>query len=104
MLETSNDLLLIASSIAILVFTGFLCYLVFSLTKLIQESKKTVEDVNKKLEKIDPLVDDLTKTVGSLTGTIQNINDNILKPVASISTVFKKFRNIVGAFRGEEKS
>lgn len=103
MLETSNDILLIASSIAILAFTGFLCHLVFNLTKIVQESKKTVEDVNKKLSTIDPLVSDLTTTVNSLTSTIQDINNNLLKPIASISQVFKKFRNIVGALRGEKE-
>lgn len=102
MLETSNDILLIASSIAILAFTGFLCYLVFSLTKLIQESKKTVEDVNKKLEEINPMVIDLTTTVNGLTTTIQDINNNLLKPIASVSQVFKKVRNIIGIFKGKE--
>ncbi|MDD3887795.1 MAG: DUF948 domain-containing protein [Patescibacteria group bacterium] len=101
MLETSNDILLIASSIAILAFTGFLCHLVFNLTKIVQESKKTVEDVNRKLNEIDPMVKDLTTTVNGLTTTIQDINNNLLKPIASLSQVFKKVRSIVGAFKGE---
>ncbi len=101
MLETSNDVLLIASSIAILTFTGFLCHLVFNVTKIVQESKKTVEDVNKKLNEIDPMVRDLTTTVNGLTTTIQDINNNILKPIASISQVFKKVKNIMGAFKKE---
>ena len=98
MLNTSTDVLLIVIAICVAFFTGFLCYFIYNLTQTVKQGTKTVEDVNKKLEKIDPLVDDLTETVGSLTGTIQNINNNVLKPVASLSTVFKKIKNITGIF------
>ena len=66
MLETSSDLLIIVGAFCLLVFTGFLCYLIYSLTKIVQESKKTVEDVNKKMEKLNPVIDNTTMTISSL--------------------------------------
>lgn len=98
MLSSSTDLLFIALAICVMAFTGFVCYFIYSLTQTVKESTKTVKDVNKKLEKIDPMIDDLCATVNSVTGTVRNINNNILKPIASISQVFKKFRNIVSVF------
>lgn len=103
MLETSKDLLFIAISVAVLALSGYLCYLIYSLTKLTQESKKTVEDVNKKLEKVNPVIDSTTETVKSLTETIQAINDGILKPIASLSELVKKIRTIQSVFSNKEK-
>jgi uncharacterized protein YoxC len=98
MLETSKDILYIAISVAVLAVSGYLSYLLYSVTKLIQESKKTVEDVNKKLEKVNPVLDSATNTVKSLSETIQAINDGILKPIASISEVIKKVKTIQNIF------
>lgn len=102
MLETSKDLLLVALAISVLALTGYLCYLIYSLAKLIQETKKTVEDVNKKLDKVNPTLDATIKTVNSLLETLKIINDNLLKPVASLSQVIKKIKNIVSILRGEK--
>ncbi len=103
MLEKSTDLLYIALAICALGFTAFLCYLLLALTKVVQESKKTVEDINKKLEKINPIVDTSTTTITSLMETVQTINDNILKPVASLSKMFKGWRQAASIFRGKDK-
>lgn len=102
MLQESSDILYIAISIAVLTVSGFFSYLLYSLSKLTQESKKTVEDVNKKLDKINPVVDSATKTAESLTETIQTINNGVLKPIASLSDLIKKFRTISKIFKGEE--
>ena len=98
MLETSKDILFIAISIAVLAISGYFSYLLYSLTKLTQESKKTVEDVNKKLEKVNPVLDSATNTIKSLSETIQAINDGILKPIASLSEVIKKVRTVQNIF------
>ncbi len=103
MLSTSTDLLFIALSICVVAFTAFVCYLIYNLTQTVKESTKTMQDVNKKLEKVDPMVDDLTETVGSVTETVRDINKNILKPIASISQIFKKFKNITSVFSEKEK-
>lgn len=102
MLETSKDILFIAISIAVLAVSGYLSYLLYSVTKLTQESKKTVEDVNKKLEKVNPVIDSAAETIQSLTETIQAINDGILKPIASISEIIKKVRTVQNIFSKEK--
>lgn len=102
MLNTSTDLLLIAIAISVLGLSGYLSYLIYSLAKVVQESKKTVEDVNKKLEKVDPLVDSSTETISSLMETLQTINNNILKPVASVSGVIKNLRSAVAVFKDKK--
>jgi len=102
MLETSKDLLLVALAISVLALTGYLCYLLYSLSKLVQETKKTVEDVNKKLDKINPTLDSATQTINSLLETLQTINNSLLKPIASISQVFKKIKNVAAILRGKK--
>lgn len=98
MLETSQDILFIAIAVAVLTLSGYLCYLIYSLTKLTQESKKTVEDVNKKLEEVNPVLDSASNTVKSLTETIQAINNGILKPIVSITEIVKKVGIIKNIF------
>lgn len=98
MLETSKDILYIGIAIAVLAVSGYLSYLLYSLAKLVQESKKTVEDVNKKLDTVNPVVDSATDTVKSLVETIQAINEGILKPIASLSEIIKKVRTIQNIF------
>lgn len=98
MLETSKDLLFIALAISCLTLTGYLCYLIYSVTKLAQESKKTIEDVNKKLEKVNPVLDSTTGTINSLMETLKTINNGILKPIASISEIIKKVKVIKNIF------
>jgi len=102
MLNTSTDLLLIAIAISVLGLTGYLSYLIYSLAKVVQESKKTVEDVNKKLGKIDPIVESSAETISSLMETLKSINDNLLKPVASFSKLFKNVRQAVEVFTAKK--
>ncbi len=98
MFNTSTDLLLIAIAISVLSLSGYLSYLIYSLAKVVQESKKTVEDVNKKLEKIDPIIDSSAETVTSLMETLRTINNNVLKPVASFSKIFNNVKQAISVF------
>lgn len=68
-----------------------------------KETTKTLENFNRKLEKIDPLLDEATGTVANLLGTVNEIDRNVLKPIASLSQVFKKFRNIFGIFNSNDE-
>ena len=103
MFDTSIDLLWGGLALAIVVLAGFLSYLLYSVTKVVQESRKTVEDVNKKLAKIDPIVDSTSTTVSSLMQTIDGINNGILKPIESFSQVFKGIRSAAKVFTSKEK-
>ena len=103
MLELGRTALFFALSISILAMSGYFCYLLFNWAKMTKETTKTLENVNKKLEKIDPLLDEATRTVTSLLGTVKEIDRNFLKPIASLSQVVKKFRNIFGIFNSEEE-
>jgi uncharacterized protein YoxC len=102
MLETSKDLLWVALAISALALTAYLCYLLYSLAKIVQEAKKTVEDVNKKLDKVNPTLDSATETINSLLETLQTINNSILKPIASVSAIFKKIKNVASILRGKK--
>ena len=103
MINTSMDLMLVSIAIAVLGLSGFFCYLIYSLTKVVQESRKTVEDVNKKLEKIDPVVDSTSTTISSLLETVDTINNGVLKPVASFSKIIKNFRAAANIFTKKDK-
>lgn len=103
MLETSRDILLVALALSALGLTGYLCYLIYSLAKLIQEAKKTVEDINKKLDKVNPVLDSATMTVNSLLETIEAINENLLKPVVNFSSLVKRIRNAIAIFKKSKK-
>lgn len=98
MIDNSTDLLLGAIAISVVGVSAFSCYLIYALTKTVQEAKKTVEDVNKKLEKVDPIVDSTSTTISSLMQTIDSINNGILKPVASFSQVIKNVRSATKIF------
>jgi len=99
MLNTSSDLLLIVLAICSLALAGFVCHLVYHLTLLIKESQKTVTDINKKLEKIDPVLNSTVETVTALTQTIKTLNENLLRPIASFTEIFKSLKNIAGIFK-----
>ncbi|MBU1118431.1 DUF948 domain-containing protein [Patescibacteria group bacterium] len=89
MLQTSSDVLYLCGSLALLAFTGFLCYFIYALTKTVQESQKTLEDVNGKLKRVDPVVDETVTTLTDINKSVQTINENVLKPIASLAGVVK---------------
>lgn len=95
---TSTDFILIAGGVAILALSGFLCHLIFNLTQVIKEGRKTVVDVNAKLEKVNPVIDETSKTMVDLNESIQAINSGILKPLASFAQVFKGLKQAAGVF------
>ena len=98
MFETSLDLLYGAIAIGVLLFAGFLSYVLFRTGKIIEESQKSVETVNKNLSKLETVVDDVIPTIREVNMTVRDINSNIVKPVTSIGQIFRKFRSIAGIF------
>lgn len=104
MLELGRTVLFFALSIGILAMSGYFCYLLFNWAKMTKETTKTLENFNRKLEKIDPLLDEATGTVTNLLGTVNEIDRNFLKPIASLSQIVKKVRNIFSIFNpGDEE-
>lgn len=95
----ANDFILYAGGVAILILTGFISYLLYAMTKVVQSANVTVDDVNNKLKKVDPVVDETTKTLTELNESVQTINENVLKPVASIASLFKGFSQIANSFK-----
>lgn len=101
MLSTSTDLLLVILALCAVALTIFTCVLIYRLSKVVVETGKTVTDVNKKLETIDPTVTQANETVTSLMETVDDINVNLLKPVASVGKVVGRAKRIINIFKGE---
>lgn len=95
----AGDFILYAGGVAILVLAGFISYLIYAMTKVVQSTNVTVDDINKKLEKVDPVFDETTKTLTDLNQSVQSINENMLKPIASIASVFKGVRQAMASFK-----
>lgn len=102
MFETSLDLLYIAIALGVILFAIFLSFVLYRSAKLIEETERTVKDVNKKLEKIDRVIDDTIPTITEVNETVRHINSNIIKPVSSIGSVFKKIASFTNAFKGDK--
>lgn len=94
-----TNFILYAGGASVIILTSFLCYLIYSIAKLVSEGNKTVADVNKKLEKIDPVFDETTKTLVDLNESIQAINNGILKPIASVASVFRGVKQAISTFQ-----
>lgn len=95
----SLDFLLIALGVCALVLTGYICYALLNLSRVLREFKKSLGDINKKLDKINPVVESFGSTTISLMETIQAINNNLLKPVASFSKVIKHIKTAWTVFK-----
>ncbi len=95
MLESSLDLLWIALALSALLLCGFLVHLIFNLTKVIRESRKTVHNVNKKLHSLDDAVEETGETMTEFNRTIQLLNTNILQPLTKVTSLVKGINKIV---------
>lgn len=94
-----SEFILYAGGAGILILTGFISYLLYAMTRVVQSSNVTIDDINKKLEKVDPIVDETTKTITELNQSAQAINENMLKPIASFASMFKGFQQVVSSFK-----
>ena len=65
--------------------------------------KFTIEEKNSGKHRyrieVDPIVDETTKTIAELNQSAQAINENMLKPIASIASMFKGFQQVVSSFK-----
>lgn len=74
MLENSKDLLYIVSSLAILWFTVFLCWLLYQAARVLKNANDIIESVSQKLELIVEAVHFIRDKVEKLSGTMGLMN------------------------------
>lgn len=89
--ELFQNLLLLASSIAIIGVSWQLMRLLSKTTETMDEFRQTNQKVNKMVDKIENDYVYISNTVKSLSYTIDRINEEIITPVRSISGIFKTF-------------
>ncbi|MDZ7798521.1 MAG: hypothetical protein U5L76_02790 [Patescibacteria group bacterium] len=84
MIDTSKDVLLLVSSLAIAAFTFFLCWALYLLIKMLRVGNEAVQKIKEKVESIGETIETvkekLTKTSGSVK-TIANAVSGIIKYV-----------------------
>lgn len=87
MLETSRDLLFIVISFCVLVFTGFLVWVLYYLAMILKQTNEVVADVRRKLEAIDEI--------------LYAIKEKITLSAATISAVARGVTEILNYFKGK---
>lgn len=74
MLENSKDLLYIVSSLAILWFTVFLCWLLYQAARVLKNANDIIENVSEKLELIVDAIDFIKNKVEKLSSSMGLMN------------------------------
>lgn len=74
MLENSKDLLYIVSSLAILWFTVFLCWLLYQAARVLKNANDIIESVSEKLELLVDAIDFIKQKVEKLTNSMGIMN------------------------------
>lgn len=87
MLETSKDLLFIVISFCVLVFTGFLVWILYYLAMILKQTNEVVADARRKLEAIDEI--------------LYAIKEKVALSAATISAVARGVTQILNYFKGK---
>lgn len=76
-LETSQDVLYITVSICTLVFTGFLCWVLFYLAHLLKQSNQITEELHGKIQDWTEAVDEIKERVMNTAATLSTLGDQV---------------------------
>lgn len=85
MLETSQDILYIAVALCVLIFTGFLVWIMYYLAQIMRQSNEIITDVRKEIVE--------------LQAAIQNIKEKVASSATSISFLTKQIKDVVDFVR-----
>lgn len=85
LLETSQVILYITVSICTLVFTGFLCWVLFYLAHLLKQSNQITEELHTKIQDWSEAVDEIKERVMNTAATLTTLGDQVGRVVDFIN-------------------
>lgn len=85
MFETSQDILYITVSVCALVFTGFLCWVLFYLAKLLKQSNQITEELHAKMTEWAEAIDEIKERVINTAATLSSLGDQVGRVVDFIN-------------------
>jgi hypothetical protein len=62
---SSHDALLLAGAISLLFVSGFLCWVLFELGRMLRQANDVLEDTREKIDRIESFVSDVSERIGS---------------------------------------
>lgn len=62
---SSHDALLLAGAISLLFVSGFLCWVLFELGRMLRQANDVLEDTREKIDRIETFVSDVSERIGS---------------------------------------
>jgi uncharacterized protein YoxC len=62
---SSHDALLFAGAISILFVSGFLCWVLCELARLLHQTNQLVEETHEKINRVEAFVEEITERIGS---------------------------------------
>ena len=81
MLQTSQDLLLISLSLAVIWLTVFLCVVLYYLAMLLKEGYKIFEGWRKRMTRIDEILDLIKEKIGRTTSSLVLIAEGVKQAI-----------------------
>lgn len=84
-LETSQDILYITVSVCTLVFTGFLCWVLFYLAHLLKQSNQITEELHAKMTEWAEAIDEIKEKVINTAATLSSLGDQVGRVVDFIN-------------------
>lgn len=85
MFETSQDILYITVSVCALVFTGFLCWVLFYLAQLLKQSNQITEELHAKMTEWAEAIDEIKERVINTAATLSSLGDQVGRVVDFIN-------------------
>lgn len=62
---SSHDALLLAGAISLLFVSGFLCWVLYELARMLRQTNDLLEDTREKITRVEAFVSDLSERIGS---------------------------------------
>lgn len=90
MLETSKDVLFLVIALGVLLFTIFICWVLFYLAMILKQTNQIITDFRKKVEDIDQLLATIKEKVIASTTSITVIAKGVAKLIEHFTTKKEK--------------
>lgn len=84
-LETSQDILYITVSVCALVFTGFLCWVLYYLAHLLKQSNQITQELHAKMTEWAEAIDEIKERVINTAATLSSLGDQVGRVVDFIN-------------------
>jgi hypothetical protein len=89
MIESTIDLMYIALTVSILVFTIFLCWMMYYAVQILRQGNEVISDIRQKLAEFEE--------------ALANIKDKVMTSAASISLVTSQLGTVIDLVKGRKK-